>query len=79
MVVIECLVVLDSESVLVSTNMLMNRESSSAGHSRSDLESLTIWKWLFGVAVCFLVDEPSLVESIVAVVEDHISSVGVGF
>lgn len=78
MVIIEWCVVLDSESVLVRSNVLVIRECSSVGHSRSDLESSAIWKWLLGIGVCFLVNEPSFTKLVVAVLIHSISSVNVG-
>ena len=70
--------VLDSQSELVSSNVLVVREGSSTRHSGSQLESSSIWKWLSSPVDVGLIDEPGLVETIVAVVEDNMSVVGVG-
>lgn len=40
------LVIVDSKSVLVSTDVLMPEEGSSRSHSSSELESVSIFKWL---------------------------------
>ena len=69
--------VLDSESVLVSTNVLVPEEGSSRLHSSSDLESLSILQWLRWPLLGSLVDPPGLVETVVAVPEDNVSVVGV--
>jgi hypothetical protein len=69
--------VLDSESVLVSTNMLVPEESSLGSHSRSDLESSSVLEWLSWPLNGSLIDPPSLVETIVAFVEDGVHVVGV--
>jgi len=70
-------VVLDSHSELVSSNVLVVREGSSTRHSGSQLESSSIWKWLSSPVDVGLIDEPGLVKSVVAVIEDNMSVVGV--
>lgn len=69
--------VMNSESVLVSTNMLVPEKGLSSAHSGSDLESSSIWELLFRPADGSLIDVPLLVLSIVAVVVDNVSVVGV--
>ena len=66
MLLIAWVVVSDSESVLLSTNVLVPVESSSACHRCLELELNSIFKWCFRNLVSFLVKEPSLVEAIVA-------------
>jgi len=68
-------VVLDSESVLVVTNMLMPEEGLSTSHSRSDLEELSGLQWISWEVGSLSVEIPSLVETIVASVEDKMSVV----
>lgn len=58
--------------------MLFVEEGLSSAHLRSDLESDAISPWLSWVRDALLINVPGLVESIVAVVEDHVSLVGVG-
>lgn len=67
----------DSESVLVSTNMLMPEEGSSVGHSRSNLELSSVSEWVSWVVVALSVNNPSLVDTVVALVPDDVSMVRV--
>lgn len=69
------LVVLNSKSELVSTDVLVPEEGSLRSHSSSELELDIISEWLSWPGLGSLIDEPSLVETIVAVVEDHVSVV----
>jgi len=68
-------VVLDSNSELVSSDMLSVDKGSLASHLRSDLESHFVGKWLSWVSESSLVNVPSLVEAVVAVPEDNMSIV----
>jgi len=68
-------VVLDSNSELVSSNVLSVDEGSLGFHLGSDLESHLVTKWLFWVGESSLVNVPSLVETVVAVPEDNVSVV----
>lgn len=52
-------------------------ESSVSGHSRSDLELDFIGEWLSSILSTVLVNEPPLVQTIMAVVEDDVSHVSV--
>lgn len=71
------LVVSDSESILVSTDMLMPEEGSEGSHSRLDLELDVVTKWLSWVVVSLLVDVPGSREVVVAVVGPDLSHVSV--
>jgi hypothetical protein len=71
-------VVVDSQSVLVMTNMLMPDDSSFGWHNGLDLESNTIVEWVSWVVDSLSVQEPSLVVTIVASEPDGVSVVGVG-
>jgi len=73
------LMVVDSKSVLTSTNVFMPEESSSVSHSCSDLESNFIVQWLSWPLLGSLVNPPGLVETVVAVVIDNPSLISVGF
>ena len=75
-VVLWC-VVSDSESVLVATDVLLPVQSSEGAHSRFDLESSAVWKWLSWVGVGSLVDIPGLVQTVVAVPHDGVSEMSV--
>jgi len=66
-------VVLDSESELVSANVLVPEESSVSAHSGLDLELDTAGHWLFWVCVGLEVNHPSLVGAVVALVPDGVS------
>ena len=70
-------VVLDSQSVLVVTNVLVVEEGSSAWHLGLDLESDTILEWVSWEVWLLLVNVPGLVETVVAVPEDHVHVVSV--
>ena len=65
--------VLDSESILLSTDMFMVEQSFSSIHSGSDLELLSITKWLLMESMADLIDVPSLVQTIMASVIDNMS------
>jgi len=71
------LVVSDSESVLVGSNVLLPVQGSEGAHSRLDLESSAVWKWLSWVGVGSLVDIPGLVQTVVAAPHDGVSQVSV--
>ena len=71
--------VLDSESEVVVTDVLVPEESSSGSHLRSQLEFNVITKDWSVVNSTLLVNLPSLVESIVAVVVDNVSVMRVRF
>lgn len=71
------LVRLDSESELVSSDVLSNVKNSLGSHSSSDLEGNSISLWVSLVFHTSSVNVPGLVESIVAVPEDAVSEVSV--
>lgn len=71
------LVVSDSESVLVSSDVLLPVQGSEGAHSRFDLESSVVWKWLSWIGVGSLVDIPGLVQTVVAAPHDGVSQVSV--
>lgn len=62
---------------LVSTDVLVPEEGSVAWHLGSDLELSAVVDWLRWVFNTLLIKVPSLVETIVAVPEDHVSVVRV--
>lgn len=66
-------VVLDSESVLMSTNVFMPEEGSSASHLGLDLESSSISDWVSWIRDSSGVDGPALVGMVVASPEDDMS------
>ena len=70
-------VVSDSESELVCTNVLLPEEGSSRFHQGLDLESDSVVEWESWVLLGLGVDGPSLVQTIVALVPDNVSVVGV--
>ena len=78
MVAVEGLVVLDSQSVLMSSNVLVDRQGSVVTHLGSDLESDSVVEWLSSPVDVLLIDVPALVETVVAVPEDNMSVVSVG-
>lgn len=65
--------VLDSESILVSTNVLSRVKSSVLIHSGSDLELDSGSQWLLWILNGFLVNPPSLVGTVMALVPDQVS------
>jgi hypothetical protein len=71
-------VVLDSKSVLVVTDVLVPEESSLAWHDGLDLESNTVSKWVSWMVSGFLVNDPGLVGTVVALVPVDMSVLGVG-
>jgi len=74
--IIEWLMILDSHSVLVSSDMFVPEESLAACHSASNLESNSIGKWLLGPWSLNLVDIPGFTHMITsAVPEDYMSMV----
>lgn len=77
LVVSEWLVVLNSNSILVASNMLMPRKCSSTTHSGSELELDSIVQWLSWIGNGSLVNPPTLVGTIVAVPEDNMPVVSV--
>lgn len=58
--------------------MLVPEEGSSSAHQGLDLELDSIVKWESWVGLGFLLNGPSLVDSVVALVPDDVSHVGVG-
>ena len=66
---------LDSQSVLVSSDMLSPVESLVSDHSGSDLESETASDWLSWILPSSSVNNPSLVSAVVAFVPNTVSSV----
>ena len=77
MSVVVWVVVLDSESVLVVTNMLMPSNSSFLWKSGFDLESNSVLQWVSWEVWLSLVNVPLLVLSIVARPEDNVHVVSV--
>jgi len=71
------LAVLDSQSELVSSDVLVPEEGSLRSHSSLELELDSIFQWLSWPALVSLVNPPGLVETVVAVVEDDVSVVSV--
>jgi len=65
-------VVLDSQQVLVVANVLVEKQSFAAGHSRSDLEELAVW--IDGVSLLnsLLVDVPTLIVVSMAMPPSHL-------
>jgi len=61
-------VVLDSESVLVVTNVLVVSDSSSVSHERFDLEFDSISQWVSWEVNSSSIKEPSLTNLIVAII-----------
>jgi hypothetical protein len=76
--VVPWLVVVDSQSVVVVTNVLMPEQGSVAAHSGSNLESDSVTKDWSVIDSTLLVEPPSLVGTIVAVPEDDVSVMSVG-
>lgn len=70
-------VVLDSQSVLVSTDVFVPEQGSTTAHLRSQLESDSVGNWLLWILSSLLVDPPGLVGSVVAIPEDDMSSLGI--
>jgi hypothetical protein len=68
-------VVSDSESVLVTTDVFMPEDSSVGFHSRSDLELNTVSQWVSWVLNALGVNDPSLMVLGVAVFPGDVSSV----
>jgi len=58
--------------------MLVPEEGSSSAHQGLDLELDSIVKWESWVCLGVLLNGPSLVDSVVALVPDDVSHVGVG-
>ena len=67
----------DSESVLMTSLVLSNSDSSSTRHSSSDLELNSVVQWLAASSLTLLIKDPTLVGAVVAVVPDGVSVVGV--
>jgi hypothetical protein len=59
-------IVHDSQSVLMTTNMFMIEKSSVSSHSRFDLEFNSVSQWISSVVKWFSVKVPSLISTIVA-------------
>ena len=76
MLLVPWLSVSDSESVLVSSNVLMPEQGFTSAHFRSDLE-FNVMISLFWPGNTSLVNEPCLIKTVVAVPEDYMSVVGV--
>lgn len=70
-------VVSDSKSELVGTDVFSPEEGSVGLHLGFDLELNSVSKWISWVSPSELIDLPSLVGSVMAVVEDNVTSVGV--
>ena len=70
-------VVSDSKSPLVSSDVFMVEESSVASHSGLDLELDAVSDWVFWIVNSLSVGVPSLVQTVVALVVDCPSSIGV--
>ena len=71
---------MDSNSEHVSSDVLSPEEGSVAAHSRFDLESLVVTKWVWWVLEWdswLDIDRPGLVVTIVALVPDDVGVVGV--
>lgn len=66
---------MDLQGVIVGSDVLVVRQGLSSGHSGSDLELSAIWEWLSLIAASLLVDEPSLLEVVVAVLVINITCV----
>ena len=77
MSVVVWVVVLDSESVVSSTNIFVVSDSSSCLHLRPDLELDIILEWIFWEVNSLGVNSEALVGSIVAVPEDSVSMLGI--
>lgn len=77
MVLVLWVMSLDSQSVLVSSNMLFPEESLVALHSGSDLELDSVGERVVWVVVTLSIDHPSLVEAVGALVPVNVSSVSV--
>ena len=77
MLVVVWVVVLDSQSVLMVTNVLVPEESSLAWHDSLDLESNTVSKWVSWVVNSSSVNGPSLVLTVMAFEPDGVSVVRV--
>jgi len=69
--------VLDSESELVSTDVLSVEEGSVGWHQTLDLELDSISEWISWEVRSSWVEPPSLVSAVVAFVPNNISVVGV--
>jgi len=70
--VVVWVVVLDSQSVIVSSNVLMPDECSLGWHSGLDLESNTISEWVCWETWSSLVNVPGLVQTGVASPHDNV-------
>ena len=68
---------LDSESVLLASNVLLNEQLSSAFQQRSDLELLAVLQRISWELNTSGVDGPSLIQTVMAVVEDSVSPMSV--
>lgn len=77
MSVVIWVVVLDSQSVLVSSNMLSVEECSLGWHSSLDLESDSVSQWVSWVLNTLLIEVPLLVSFSVAISVRSVSEVRV--
>jgi len=75
--VVTWVVVLDSQSVLVGSNMLMPEEGSVSAHSSLDLELDTVSEWISWEVKWSSVDVPGLVSTVVALPPDDLVGVSV--
>lgn len=67
------LVVLDSDSVLLATDVLVPHECFASAHSGSDLEHSTVYDhFTWWVLAGSLIDDPRLAVTLVAVVVDNV-------
>jgi hypothetical protein len=71
-------VVSDSQSVLMTADMLVVEQGSVGLHDRFDLELDSVSKWVSWEFDSLLIDVPLLVETIVTWEEDDVSSMSVG-
>lgn len=68
-------VVSNSESILMSTDVLVPEEGSVSWHSGFNLELNTVGEWVSWVSVSNSINVPGLVETIMAIPEDNVSMV----
>jgi len=68
LLVIEWVVVSDSQSILLSTNMFMPEQCFVGSHSRLYLELLVVTVWVSWEFKALLVKEPALTLLVVAMV-----------
>ena len=73
MELVSWMVVSDSKSVLVTSDVLTHEEGSVGGHSRLDLESNSVSQWELWIVVSLGVVVPLLVLTIVALIPVEVS------